>query len=166
MILDSLAIPYPDTAYNQFNSNLSVINFPDSAGSACGFVPHGFSLGGSRAYYGLPNNPKYDLGPLAGSPCDTLVGNSEPPPTIIDPKLNVYYHSEWQSAFINASNLSGTKGTIEIFDVQGKMVHRELMQIENGYYTRDFNMTGMADGMYFVNLISSGQRLSGKIIKY
>jgi hypothetical protein len=28
------------------------------------------------------------------------------------------------------------------------------------------NMTGMADGMYFVNLISSGQQLSGKIIKY
>ena len=116
--------------------------------------------------YGLPNNPKYDLGPLAGSPCDTLVGYPELSPTIINPKLNVYYHSEWQSAFINASNLSGTKGTIEIFDVQGKMVHREVMKIENGYYTRDFNMTGMADGMYFVNLITSGQRLSGKIIKY
>jgi len=29
-------------------------------------------LPGCRTYLGLPNNPDYTLGPLAGSPCDTL----------------------------------------------------------------------------------------------
>ena len=80
---------------------------------------------------------------------------------MVNPQLNVYYHPTWQTAFINASNLTDTKGTLEIFDVQGKMVHGEEIQIVNGYYTRNFNMTGMAEGMYVVNLISSGQRLWG-----
>ena len=55
---------------------------------------------------------------------------------------------------------------MEIFDVQGKMVHNEEIQILNGYYTRNFSMSGMSEGMYFVNLITQGQRLSGKIVKY
>ena len=158
--------PYPDTVYNMYNMNLSVINSPDSLGAACDFQPYSFYLGGRRAYLGLPNNPDYELGPLVGSPCDTLVSISEPQPTIINPQLHIYFHPQWQTAFINASNLTGTKGTMEIIDTQGKLVHREDMQITNGYFTRNFNMTGMADGMYFVNLISSGQRLSGMLVKY
>ncbi|MBL0342714.1 MAG: T9SS type A sorting domain-containing protein [Bacteroidetes bacterium] len=158
--------PYTDSLNNNFNQNLSVISYPDSAGFACDFTPFSFYLGGNETYWGMPNNPEYDLGPLAGSPCDTLVGISEPQPTIINPQLHIYYHPEWQTTFINASNLSGTKGTIEIFDVQGKLVYREDIQIVNGYYTRNFNMTGMADGMYLVNLITEGKRLSGKLVKY
>ncbi|HMT28811.1 MAG TPA: T9SS type A sorting domain-containing protein, partial [Bacteroidia bacterium] len=158
--------PYPDSVYNQINMNLSVINSPDSLGLACDYAPYSFYLGGKRTYYGLPNNPDYDMPALAGSPCDTLVGISEQLTTITTPQLNIFYHLQWQTAFINASNLTGTKGTLEIFDVQGKIVHREDIQIMNGYYTRNFNMTGMAKGMYFVNLITSGKRLTGKFIKH
>ncbi|HMT30077.1 MAG TPA: T9SS type A sorting domain-containing protein [Bacteroidia bacterium] len=121
--------------------------------------------GGKSTYWGLPNNPDYDLGPLVGSSCDTLVGISEHQTIIINPLLNVFYHPEWQTAYINSNNITGTKGTMEIYDAQGKMVHQEEIQIVNGYYTRNFNMTGMADGMYFVNLISSSQRLTAKMVK-
>ena len=68
--------PYPDSAFYLENMNLSVINSPDSAGLACDFQPWSFYLGGKRTYWGLPNNPDYDLGPLDGSACDTLVGVS------------------------------------------------------------------------------------------
>ncbi|MBK7964588.1 MAG: hypothetical protein IPK10_04335 [Bacteroidetes bacterium] len=50
------------------NSNLSVINFPDSLGSSCDFQPYSFYLGGHKAYNGLPNNPNYELDTLHGSP--------------------------------------------------------------------------------------------------
>ncbi|HMT30334.1 MAG TPA: T9SS type A sorting domain-containing protein, partial [Bacteroidia bacterium] len=103
---------------------------------------------------------------LLGSSCDTIVGISEEQTTIINPQLNIFYHSEWQTAFINANNLTGKIGTMEIFDVQGKLAHQEEIQIVNGFYSRNFNMTGMADGMYFVNLITEGKRLSGKLVKY
>ena len=64
--------PYPDSAWNIYNTHLSVINHPDSAGLACDYQPFSVYLPGCRTYLGLPNNPDYTLGPLAGSPCDTL----------------------------------------------------------------------------------------------
>ncbi len=73
--------PFPDSIYNYVNMNLSVINYPDSLGTACGYVPFSFYLGGKRTYYGLPNNPDYDMPSLAGSPCDTLVSINEPIPS-------------------------------------------------------------------------------------
>ncbi len=119
-----LYYPYADSMYNSYNMNLSVINHPDSLGSASDFQPYSFYLGGKRTYLGLPNNPNYDMPALLGSPCDTLVGISEQQPTLINPQLHIFYHPEWQTAFINASNLKGNNGTLEIFDVQGKMVHQ------------------------------------------
>jgi large repetitive protein len=63
---------------NNTNSNISVINYPDSSSTACDFQPFSFYLGGHKAYTGLPNNPNYELGRWVGSPCDTLtVGISE-----------------------------------------------------------------------------------------
>ncbi len=161
----AFSYPYSDSLYTMYNMNLGVINFPDSLGTACDFQPYSFYLGGKRTYWGLPNNPDYDMPAFAGSPCDTLVGISEQPQSMIAPQLHIYYHSHWQTAFINASNLQGTKGILEIFDVQGKMVHREDIEIVNGYYTHNFNMSGMAEGMYFVNLNTTTQKISGKLIK-
>jgi len=52
---------------NQFNNNISVINYPDSAGAACKFLPYSFNLGSHKTYWGLPNNPNYELGKWVGS---------------------------------------------------------------------------------------------------
>jgi len=76
--------PYPDTVYNMYNMNLSVINQPDSLGSACDFQPYSFYLGGKRTYLGLPNNPDYELGAVTGSACDTL--------TVTRPKKSLQFN--------------------------------------------------------------------------
>jgi hypothetical protein len=98
--------PYADSMYNNVNMYLSVINNPNNLGTACNYAPFSFYLGGKRTYYGLPNNPDYDLGPLTGSPCDTLTGIS-PTPALPEEEgaLYVYYHPVWQKAFINAKGL-------------------------------------------------------------
>lgn len=155
--------PYPDTAYNQYNSNLSVIIFPDSAGSACGFVPHGFSLGGYRAYYGLPNNPKYELGPLVGSGCDTITAISEVhyvPAT----NLYVYYDSMWKIAFVNAKNLKGKSGTILIYDLQGKLIYYNQMQIHKGMYTSDISTKSISTGIYVLQILTDKETLNKKFL--
>jgi len=64
--------PYPDSVRNVWNENLSYISYPDSLGAACDFHPFSFYLGGKRTYYGLPNNPNYELGPIVNSVCDTV----------------------------------------------------------------------------------------------
>ena len=68
----SIGYPYPDSSYNAYNTHLSVINSPDSAGLACDYQPFSVYLPNCRTYLGLPNNPDYTLGAIIGSPCDTL----------------------------------------------------------------------------------------------
>ena len=155
--------PYDSTEYFTENMNLSVINAPDSAGLACDFQPWSFYLGGKRTYWGLPNNPDYDLPALAGSPCDTLVGIGEAP-QIQQAALNVFYHTTWEKAFINASNLKGKTGKLLVYDMQGKVVHSEPLSILNGYYTRDFSMIGKADGVYLVVVETEQERLVKKML--
>ncbi|MBK8873404.1 MAG: T9SS type A sorting domain-containing protein [Bacteroidetes bacterium] len=155
--------PYPDSVYNSVNMNLSVINYPDSMGANCDYSPFSFYLGGKRTYYGLPNNPDYDLPALAGSPCDTLVGLYDAP-QIQQAALNVFYHTAWEKAFINASNLKGKTGKLIVYDMQGKIVHSEPLRIQNGYYTRDLSMIGKADGVYLFVLETEQERLVKKMV--
>jgi hypothetical protein len=155
--------PYLTTMYNSYNMNLSVINSPDSAGLACNFQPWSFNLGGKRTYWGLPNNPDYDLLALAGSPCDTLVGMGESP-QIQQAALNVFYHTAWEKAFINASNLKGKNGKLLVYDMQGKIIHQEPLRIQNGFFTRDLSMQGKAHGVYLVIVQTDKERLARKMI--
>ena len=52
--------------------SLHVINSPDSLGLLCNVVQRGLELPDSNSNFSVPNHPNYDLGPLQGSPCDTL----------------------------------------------------------------------------------------------
>jgi hypothetical protein len=156
--------PYQDSMYNYINMNLSVINSPDSLGTACDLQPFSFYLGGKRSYAGLPNNPDYDLPAFAGSPCDTLVSQNELAGAAAVGSLHVYYHSDWEKAFINASNLKGKTGKLLVYDMQGKVIHAEPLRIQNGYYTRDLSMMGRADGVYLVVIETEQERLVKKVI--
>jgi hypothetical protein len=50
----------------------SIINQPDLKGTACDFQNHALTLFSSN-YAGMPNFPNFRLGPLKGSPCDSLI---------------------------------------------------------------------------------------------
>ncbi|MBI1192231.1 MAG: T9SS type A sorting domain-containing protein [Bacteroidetes bacterium] len=66
---------------------LGVIDNPDAPGLSCLYKPHGAWLGGrANRSLGLPNHPNYYLGPLVGSPCDTL---SDPDTTSAIQPINV-----------------------------------------------------------------------------
>ena len=98
---------------NVTNSNLSVINSPDSAFPACNFTLFSFNLVGHKAYWGLPNNQNYELDTLHGSPCDTLtsVGLNDLFPK--NKELKLYYDKTWQTVFINAEELQGRNVILE-----------------------------------------------------
>ena len=53
---------------------LHVINQPDSFGLACDVQQHAVTLPGPGGNMAVPTFPNYNLGPLVGSPCDTLTG--------------------------------------------------------------------------------------------
>jgi hypothetical protein len=168
---DRFGWPYPDTsiAYTQVNMNLSVINQPDSLGLACDFQPFSFYLGGARTYYGLPNNPDYELGAWVGSPCDTLTTylTPNPSPEARGAWMQAWYNHEWDMIHVNASKLQGKKGVLRLFDMEGRVVfekHSEV--ISGGYFTTEINMSGLANGVYMVNLVTEKEKISSKIGKY
>lgn len=165
--------PYPDSVYNTVNMYLSVINYPDSLGSACGYAPFSFYLGGKRTYYGLPNNPDYELPTLAGSPCDTLTGLTPgPSPKERGAELFATWVSSWQKLFVNAQNLKGKKVTVEVFDVTGKVISAspptplpvERGEAHNGYFTQDIFLPNLSAGVYVVKLQTEKEMLSNKFV--
>ncbi len=157
--------PYPDSMYYAGNMNLSVINRPDSLGDSCLFAPYSFYLGGKRTYYGLPNNPDYEMGPLIGSGCDSLVGVESREFGVRSAELHVFYHPGWQVAFVNAEGLKGKNYSLHVYDLTGREVFREEGKLNGAYFTRDLRCEGFANGLYVVNLRTEKEVLSKKFIK-
>jgi hypothetical protein len=163
----------PDTCFdylycygtvNTTNSNISVINRPDSAGVACDFQPFSFYLGGHKAYVGLPNNPNYELGAWVGSPCDTLaVGIGE----VLGYKnnLSVFYDPRIKTAFVNAKGLRGKKATLQIFNSAGQLVFTHSSPTDGEYFTLDVDMSHYMDAMYVVRLETEKEMVGGKFFK-
>jgi hypothetical protein len=85
-------------------------------GAACDFQLFNFNLGGYRAYWGLPNNPDYELGAWVGSPCDTLTTNltPNPSPEARGAWMQAWYNHEWNMIHVNAAQLKGKKGSVAV----------------------------------------------------
>ena len=163
--------PYPDSMYNMYNMYLGVINHPDSLGAACDFQPYSFYLGSKRTYWGLPNNPDYDMPALAGSPCDTLTGlTPDPAPKERGAELFVTWVSEWQKLFVNAQKLKGKNVTLEVFDVAEKILFSTERRnplgsrVSAGYFTQDIFLPHLSAGVYFVKLQTEKEVLSRKFV--
>ena len=165
---ESASIPYPDSLFTTINNNLSVINYPDSLGAACDFQPFSFNLGTGRTYFGLPNNPDYELGAWVGSPCDTLsVGVQHPEPTeTLQPFLQAWYNHEWDMIHVNASKLQGKKGVLRLVDIEGRIVFEKPAEVvSGGYFTTEIYTHEISDGVYVVHLVTDRETWSFKVGK-
>ena len=154
--------PYPDSARSLVNYNLSVINNPNGVGSSCNYQPFSFSLGGKRTYYGLPNNPDYQLGPVIGSVCDSLFLSTQ----------NNYANNSQMSLSVFPNPSTGIFSfqfndrkariqNIKITDITGHIV---MSIIPTNLY--EINLSHISPGIYFYSLtISNGELFNGKLIK-
>jgi hypothetical protein len=149
---------------NITNTTLSVINQPDSAYPACDYQPYSFYLGGHKSYYGLPNNPNYELGKWVGSPCDTLtVGLSSI--DITRKELKLYYSSDMKTVFINAEKLSGRTANVQFYTSSGQLLEELSEPINAGYFTYSSSFASQPDGVYIIRLITEKEVLTGKFVK-
>ncbi len=147
--------PYPDSVYNQYNMNLSVINQPNVLGVGCDFQPYSFYLGGHRTYWGLPNNPNYDMIALGGSVCDTLGlpndvrdfsrgGNGiSVYPNPVSEFLNVQYE------LVKSENI-----TVRLTDLAGRVVLSK--KLEN----KMVDVRSVSNGIYSLSFYANKQLLS------
>jgi hypothetical protein len=153
--------PFADSAYYPENMNLSVINQPDSLGALCDFQPYSFYLGGKRTYYGLPNNPNYELGPDSNSVCDTVLYLRNEV-TIPASKLYVFYQLQWQKAFVNAQGLKGINYSLTIRDLGGRIIFKEQGKLPGPYFSRDLDCSSLSKGIYLISLQTEKEILTRK----
>ena len=161
-----LSYPYADSMRNYINENLGVINNPDVVGSGCNFAPFSFYLGGKRTYYGLPNNPNYSLGPLVGSPCDTLTGIQEVAQKNKTIKLHIAPNPVTKTLYFNAEQVRGRTAHITIQNAMGALVFKkELPVLNGGYVTLPIAVSGFINGIYIITLHTDKEVVSAKFIK-
>jgi hypothetical protein len=159
-----LSYPYADSMRNYINENLGVINNPDIVGQGCNFAPFSFYLGGKRTYYGLPNNPDYSLGALTGSLCDTL-STSIQETVEKNPVIYISPNPATHIAYFNAQHLKGKRGMLTVASLNGELVFQRHIDIFNGgYATQRIDVSNFQNGMYFINLQTEKERVSGKLL--
>lgn len=158
--LVSLYWPFPDNYFTTENSYLSVINTPDSPGVSCNFTPFSFYLSGARTYAGLSNQPNYSLGPTADS---CIFAAVTPQPTTPVAALNLMYHQQWQTLFVNANTIKGKKYTLRIYNTLGKLVYENSGKTDT-YFTKDVACPNYSAGVYIVTLETEKEKLSGKFV--
>jgi hypothetical protein len=156
--------PYPDSVFDLVNNNLSVVNLPDSLGSSCDFQPFSFNLGSGRCYWGLPNNPDYELNTLQGSFCDSLTVSiyHEIPNR---PEVNVFFHAGLDIIFINGKFSGGTDYDLSIFDSSGKLIFSTKGRYTSDYFVSEIPFNDYSNGLYFVQVNSGEISTTKKFIK-
>lgn len=151
------SFPYADSMFNYINMNLSVINEPNQLGSACNFQPFSFNLGGKRTYYSLPNNPQYDLGPVIGSVCDSLLNIVEDR-NFEDIKVKVFPNPFSKSITIHSLSISDVE--LNLYNNLGSLLLTKKFR-ENIQLVLSF----LASGTYHLELISEKSVVIKKIVK-
>ena len=135
--------------YNYINQNLGVVNFPDSLGLACDFQPFSFYLGGKRTYWGLPNNPEYDLGPVVGSACDTLTNKVN---EIIKIAFTVYPNPTSNEITVYSNELFN-KSKLRIFNSIGELVR--CVELPDQQMLTTVSLIELPPGIYSYQINSS-----------
>ncbi|MBK8848260.1 MAG: T9SS type A sorting domain-containing protein [Bacteroidetes bacterium] len=140
-----------------------VINNPDAAGTACNVVQHviNHNLILDLAF---PNYINYDLGPLVGSPCDTL---SFLTPTLSKGEgvMQCFPNPATNEVNIKINNVPLGNYVLSIYSP----LANEVMHIESKNTAKDFTKTlrvqSLAGGFYFVKLQVEGMEWYGRFVR-
>ena len=144
------------------NQTMHVINQPDSVWLTCNFVQNQFypSNPNARNISGLPNFPNYDLGPLVGSPCDTLTSLQEPVNAYTTP-LRIFPNPAITQATFNYQLKPNQAGTLTIYNILGEAVFENTLLRWSSTATINLNLPA---GIYQCVVQSEGSRQVGKLM--
>ena len=129
---------------------MTVIDKPDLPYPDCGVKIHQITLPSILSGISLGNYPNYRLGPISGSPCDTIVATQQLLP--IDHVLKLYPNPVSNTLTIELMGFQTHSHdfTIEIVDVLGRKVYSEVMLPYS--VIAKVNTSALANGNYYVQV--------------
>jgi Secretion system C-terminal sorting domain len=153
------------------NHYMHTIEQPNIAGRACGFMQHNIRLLTANGF-SLPLSPYFCLGPLDGSPCDTLgINNIDTTTTThkaeADIKIKVFPNPA--SDYINIELSENIKANAYLYNALGQMMKQTNISnspLREGLgEALQINTHDLANGIYFLIVLNvNKQRIGTKRI--
>jgi hypothetical protein len=154
----------PDGKIYVFNAagrrTFAVIESPDSLGLACNVIQHKYHFPQWGTVRQPPRFPNFRLGPLEGSPCDSipLVGTQAAPQRLPVARLKLSPNptSSHTVADITVSDYRPEQHLVlRLTDITGKVLRR--MSVPAYTPLQRIETSGLAKGLYFVSLEIRGR---------
>jgi len=127
---------------------VTVINSPDSLDSLCNIMPHNVKLNGINTWT-IPNYPNYELGPEAGTICDSLGLGYE---LVYKNKNKTWFapNPATDKVYINYRLPTNEIATVTIYDVLGKhILSKQLF----GYFDNvQIDISDFNEGIFLVQI--------------
>ncbi|MBK6731582.1 MAG: T9SS type A sorting domain-containing protein [Bacteroidetes bacterium] len=117
----------PTTLFGIPNTNLSVINSPNSSGLTCDFDTLSISLNGNGIILGLPNMPNYNLGALPGYECDSIIISA----TDLKNENAIQIYPNPANEYIIISGDINANDLLKIYSADGRVVLQEKINTTN-----------------------------------
>jgi hypothetical protein len=140
-------------------SYLGVIEYPNVAGMGCSFNRLGLFLNGYLSSQTLPTIVDYDMGPLIGSPCDTLIttGLFELNPT---PQITLAPNPAQTEATLTWSGVR--EGAFVLRDMLGRTLLQQELNASSG--SINLNLAEYPKGIYLWQVQSNVHAQNGKLV--
>jgi hypothetical protein len=135
---------------------LHTIENPDLLDTLCNVQQHSITLPTYNTGT-IPNFPNYNLGPLVGSPCDTLVGIHELFQNPIN--LKVVPNPNYGKFEVNYELPQNERGEIEIINILGELVYQNYLPQWSSIHRLDLSLPS---GLYQVVVSTSKSKESKK----
>jgi hypothetical protein len=137
-----------------------VINSPDSLGLACNLLQHSLFIP-TYNFNTLPNPPNYFLGKIVGGPCDTVPFNNAI--NELPEKVPKVMPNPTSGKFTLWFGVHDKPGWAEIYDINGKCIHKETVPQWSQYKQMDISKE--PQGVYLCRMSWGERNSSVKIIK-
>jgi hypothetical protein len=160
-----------NVCYPLDSTKLSAILYPDSAGLACQFTPNYLDMGRRVLPTFLSMAPNYDLGPIDGSPCDTLNIDTRPPDAdttvkvvqdIWPEQLKVYPNPVQEHVIIESGGVLEVNA-YHLYDLQGKLLQESVFKHPNSHV--EINTLNIPPGHYVLEVQTSQGVYRRKLVR-
>jgi hypothetical protein len=139
-----------------------VIHYPDSFATSCSLVVHNIQVVSPfNQLRFFPYHPDYSLGPLTGSPCDTLLGYQQQQLEAAGVTVTPNPGSGMFTLSTDAALLHDAGTVVKVYDLTGREVLRQSITAQVSY----LDLRHQSNGIYLLRVIAKRKQISLKLVK-